>query len=167
MISTSTNLTDLPAGTFSLRPAAATDLDAIHALLRESELPIDGVAEALSDFVVAESDGRLVGVIGLEVCCDDALLRSAAVAREWRGRGLGRALVSRIIADAEARGTRALYLLTTTAEHYFPSFGFERTTRDRVPDAVRATGEFRSVCCASAIVMWKELAPATSPRAGT
>jgi amino-acid N-acetyltransferase len=61
---------------------------------------------------------------------------------------------------------RALYLLTTTAEHYFPAFGFERTTRDRVPYAVRATSEFRSVCPDSAIVMWKELVPASSPPAG-
>ena len=167
MISTSTNFADGVAGAFSLRPAASADLDAIHALLRESALPVDGVADALADFVVAESEGRLVGVIGLEVCCNDALLRSAAVAGEWRGRGLGRALVTRIIADAESRGMRALYLLTTTAEHYFPSFGFERTTRDRVPDAVRATGEFRSVCPDSAIVMWRELAPARVQPAGS
>jgi amino-acid N-acetyltransferase len=102
---------------------------------------------------VAEADGDLVGVAGLEVCCDDALLRSVAVKPEWRSKGVGRALVTRAISDAEARGIRALYLLTTTAEHYFPSFGFKKITREDVPEPVRATDEFTTACPASATVM--------------
>jgi amino-acid N-acetyltransferase len=53
---------------------------------------------------------------------------------------------------------QALYLLTTTAERYFPSFGFSVTTREKVPDAVRDTVEFRSACPASAVVMVRPLA---------
>jgi len=141
------------------RPAREDDLAAIERLLTKSELPLVGVAEILPTVVVAEADGALVGVAGLEVCCDEALLRSVAVAPEWRSRGLGRALVTRVIADAEARGIRALYLLTTTAEHYFPSFGFHRIARDEVPEAVRATAEFREACPASATVMRCVLGP--------
>jgi amino-acid N-acetyltransferase len=99
-----------------------------------------------------------VGVAGLEVCCDNALLRSVAVAPEWRSRGLGRELVTRVIADAEARGIHALYLLTTTAERYFPSFGFATIARDAVPEDIRTTGEFRDACPASATVMARPLA---------
>ena len=133
--------------------AAASDLPAVERLLTDSALPLDGVREALSDFVVAESEGDLVGVAGLEVCCDDALLRSVAVKPEWRSRGVGRQLVTHAIANAESRGLRALYLLTTTAEHYFPSFGFQKITRDEVPDSVRETKEFTSACPATATVM--------------
>jgi N-acetylglutamate synthase-like GNAT family acetyltransferase len=61
--------------------------------------------------------------------------------------------VTRLIADAEARGFRALYLLTMTAEQYFPRFGFQPIDRDAVPAAVRATAEFREACPASATVM--------------
>ena len=136
-----------------IRPAAASDLPAVEQLLTESSLPLDGVREALADFVVAESDGSLVGVAGLEICCDDALLRSVAVKPEWRSRGVGRQLVTRAIANAESRGLRALYLLTTTAEHYFPSFGFRKITRDEVPEAVRDTREFTSACPSTATVM--------------
>ncbi len=75
----------------------------------------------------------------------------------WRSRGLGRALVTRVIADAEARGIRALYLLTTSAEQYFPSFGFRTIARDAVPDDVRETDEFRSACPATATVMERQL----------
>lgn len=136
-----------------LRAATAADLPGVEALLTASSLPLAGVPEAISEFVVAEADGAIVGVAGLEVCCDDALLRSVAVAPEWRSRGVGRALVERKIADAEARGLRALYLLTTTAERYFPSFGFKEVARDAVPEAVRETQEFREACPSSAAVM--------------
>jgi amino-acid N-acetyltransferase len=61
--------------------------------------------------------------------------------------------VARVIADAEARGIPALYLLTTTAERYFPRFGFEVVERAEVPDDVRTTAEFTSACPASAVVM--------------
>ena len=142
----------------TVRPASPDDLARVEALLVASKLPLDGVAQALPTFVVAEHENALVGVAGLEVCCNNALLRSVAVAPEWRSRGLGRELVTRVIAEAEARGIRALYLLTTTAEHYFPSFGFTTVSRDAVPDDIRATGEFQGACPASATVMARTLA---------
>lgn len=113
--------------------------------------------EAVGDFVVAHAGDALIGVAGLEVCCDNALLRSVAVSTEWRSHGIGRALVTRVISDAEARGLHALYLLTTTAEHYFPSLGFAATSRDAVPEDIRATAEFQGACPASAIVMRRPL----------
>ena len=129
-------------------------------LLSASDLPLDGVREALGAFVVAEAGSDIVGVAGLEVCRHDALLRSVAVLPEWRSHGLGRTLVTRVIADAEARGLRALYLLTTTAERYFPSFGFRTIGRDEVPEALRGTAEFRDACPASATVMYRPVAGA-------
>ncbi len=137
----------------TLRPARTADLAAIEQLLTASGLPLAGVAEALPNFTIAESGSALVGVAGLEVCRENALLRSVAVVPEWRSRGLGRALVTRVIADAEAGGIPALYLLTTSAERYFPSFGFEVVAREDVPTAVRETKEFQGECPASATAM--------------
>lgn len=151
-------------GAPTLRSATPDDLPEIERLLADAHLPVDGVADSLATFVVAEHAGNLVGAAGLELCCDDALLRSVVVAPAWQSRGLGRALVSRAIAEAEARRLQALYLLTTTAEHYFPAFGFERTTRDAVPAAVRATAEFQTACPASATVMKKTLDPSCDSR---
>jgi amino-acid N-acetyltransferase len=145
---------ELPGTT--LRLATHDDESAVNALLTASALPLDGVHDALPCFVVAEEGGEIVGVAGIEACGvtgEHALLRSVAVAPSWRNRGLGRVLVKRAIAEAEARGTRALYLLTTTADKYFPSFGFSVTARDAVPDDVRATAEFQGACPASATVM--------------
>jgi amino-acid N-acetyltransferase len=153
----------LVIATTQIRPAGETDLAGIEQLLTQNHLPLDGVREALGTFVVAEADGDLVGVAGLEICCDDALLRSVAVSPEWRSRGVGRALVTRAISDAEARGIRALYLLTTTAERYFPSFGFKKIERADVPEAVRATKEFTVACPASAAVMARNLLSSVAP----
>lgn len=94
-----------------LRPARSSDLPAIERLLTDSGLPLAGVAAALDTFTVAESGTEVVGVAGLEICCDNALLRSVAVMPEWRSRGLGRTLVTHVVADTAARGLRGLYLL--------------------------------------------------------
>ena len=144
----------------TFRGASAADLPRIERLLTASDLPLAGVREALPTFLVAEDEGEVIGVAGLEICCDNALLRSVAVDQRYRSRGVGRALVTRLIAQAEARGLRALYLLTTTAEHYFPSFGFRPIERSEVPEDVRATEEFTTACPASAMVMARELTAA-------
>jgi amino-acid N-acetyltransferase len=95
----------------------------------------------------------VVGAVGLEFYGPDALLRSAVVSRELRGSGLGGVLIARLLAQAEARGVRGVYLLTTTAERYFPRFGFERIDRAEIPEAVRQSDEFREACPASAVAM--------------
>lgn len=75
----------------TIRPATSSDFTAVERLLMQSDLPLDGVRESLTHFVVAEAGNELVGVAGLEICCDNALLRSVAVAPGWRSHGLGRA----------------------------------------------------------------------------
>lgn len=149
-------MTDTAALAATVRPATPADLAGVEALLTRSGLPLDGVRDALPTFVVAQAGDDIVGVAGLELCRDNALLRSVAVADSHRSHGVGRALVTRVITDAEARGIPALYLLTTTAEHYFPKFGFRPIARDQTPDDIRATAEFTSACCASAVVMCRE-----------
>jgi amino-acid N-acetyltransferase len=137
----------------TLRSATVADVPAVERLLAAAGLPVVGVPASIAMFVIAVHRGELVGVAGLELCCDNGLLRSVAVAPTWQNRGLARALVSRVIAEAEERHLHAMYLLTTTAAHYFPKFGFTRTTREAVPSDVAATDEFTSACPASAVVM--------------
>lgn len=155
----------------TLRSAAPADLRAVERLLAASDLPTAGVAELFAtradDFVVADdpdAPGELAAVAGLEVCCDgtpnaNALLRSVAVQPAWRQHGLGQALVRRVVCRAEERGLRALYLLTMTAEHYFPRFGFAPVERGAVPPEIAATLEFQSACPASAVAMARPVSP--------
>ncbi len=145
-----------------MRPAAPDDLPSVLSLLGKANLPTQGVdSGALSDFIVAQRDGKLVGVVGLEIYRESALLRSAAVDPGWRGTGIGRALIERALDLSRERGIQDVYLLTTTAEHYFPRFGFCCVNRESVPDAVRESVEFREACPASAVVMRKNVLQST------
>lgn len=145
-----------------IRPAGEADRPEIEQLLEASGLPLAGVAEALDEFLVAREGGRLTGAIGLELYGSAALLRSAAVDPAARGRRVGAMLVDRLLAEAGGRGIRDLYLLTTTAERWFPRFGFEPISRSEVPEAIRNSVEFREACPASAIVMVRRTT-ATAP----
>jgi amino-acid N-acetyltransferase len=129
------------------------------ALLERAGLPRDGLSPALADFIVAERDGGVVGAVGLEVYGSAALLRSAVVDPALRGTGLGARLIEQVLDHARLRGSRDVYLLTTTAERWFPRFGFTLVAREAVPAAVRGSVEFREACPASAAVMWKTLVP--------
>ena len=88
-------------------------------------------------------------------------LRSAVVSPGHRGSGIGRRLVEWLLERAAEEGIEEMYLLTTTAEQYFPRFGFTRTTRTAVPDAVKASAEFQGACPDTAVVMLRRIV--TSP----
>lgn len=136
-----------------MRPATARDAPAVHILLRQAALPTAGVPDDLAHFFVAERDGAVIGTIGLESYGDAVLLRSAAVAAEARGTGVGEQLVRTLLAHARGLHVRHVILLTTTAERWFPRFGFARIARADVPAALHASAEFQGACPASATVM--------------
>lgn len=141
-----------------IRTASPVDLERVERLLAASSLPLDGVALALPGFIVAEESGRILGAVAVEPCGEYGLLRSAVVDRSARSRGIGRQLVERVIDAARQKRLKSLYLLTTTAENYFPLFGFEVTNREDAPDSIRQTAEFTTACPASATLMKLDLA---------
>lgn len=149
------------SGPVDVRRATTADLQSVHTLLSQSNLPLDGVSDCIERFFVAEAGGTIVGSIGMERHGPFALLRSAAVSQPLQGRGIGSRLVEELIADAERQGVSAMYLLTTTAEGYFPSFGFQQVDREAVPSDLADSPELKGACPASAIVMRKALAPAS------
>jgi len=138
-----------------VRPADERDYQAVAELLRTAGLPLAGVSPTLAGFYVAEERGQVLGAVGLEVHGEDGLLRSAVVDAAARGTGIGLTLVHRVLSHARERGLGAVYLLTTTAEGYFPRFGFVRIAREDVPEPVQASVEFREACPASAAAMRK------------
>ena len=139
--------------TFDLRPATAGDHATVIELLQTGKLPVDGVPDSLEHFIVAEAEGKTIGTIGLERYGQYGLLRSAVVSSGWQRRGVGRALVERLLDYSRDLSLDAIYLLTTTAEGYFPSFGFIGVGRPDVPAEVQKSVEFTSACPASAAVL--------------
>jgi amino-acid N-acetyltransferase len=133
------------------------DLDDVLELLTASQLPLDGLRDHLATTLVARHDGRVVGSATLEIYPDGALLRSVAVAPAVQNQRLGRRLTEAAIRLAGERAMPAIYLLTTTADGYFPKFGFERIARSDVPASVQTSIEFTSACPSTATVMRKPL----------
>ena len=140
-----------------IEAATERDLPAIRSLLERLRLPLAGVDEHLRTLLVAREGAQIVGTAALELYADGALLRSVAVEPRQQGKQLGHQLTDAALQLAVAHGVDTVFLLTTTAEHFFPKFGFEQIERDQVPPSVRESVEFQSACPASAIVMRKPL----------
>ena len=140
-----------------IEPATHEDAGGLLALMERAHLPTDGLSDHLDAALVARDGNRIVGSAAIEIYADGGLLRSVAVDADHRGAGLGERLTAAAIEAAERRELPALYLLTTTAERFFPRFGFERIAREDVPASVQASIEFRGACPDSAVVMLKRL----------
>jgi amino-acid N-acetyltransferase len=133
------------------------DLGAVLTLLTKAFLPREGVAEHFRHFLVARANGGVVGSLGMERYGPSALLRSLAVAPEYRGQGLGRALTERLLEEAREQGVKRVFLLTETAAGYFPRFAFKPIASEDADVEVQRSVEFRTACCRSAICMRLDL----------
>ena len=140
-----------------IESATERDLPGIRALLERLQLPVAGVDEHLPTMLVAREGEQIVGTAALELYADGALLRSVAVDPRQQGKQLGHQLTDAALQLATTHGANIVFLLTTTAERFFPKFGFERISREQVPASVRQSVEFQSACPSSAIVMRKPL----------
>lgn len=143
-----------------LRPAQGADLPGIVTLLTACGLPASDLNEAsLAHFQVVESAARLVGVAGLDVAAGHGLLRSVAVAPDFRGTGVASRLVKTVEDAARNSALTALYLLAKDAKaaSYFARIGYAPVDRARVPPALLALPEFSQLCPQSSPCLRKVL----------
>ena len=130
----------------------------VVALLEAEGLPAADLTEAhLRHFFFIGTDGAPSALVGLEICGEEALLRSLVVSAAARSQGLGSALVQHAEDYAAAHQVRALYLLTITAESYFAHRGYKRLDRAQAPPSIQSTREFASLCPSSSAFMIKRL----------
>jgi len=141
------------------RPA----MEAAAALLESADLPVSDLTDAyMEHFFYVGPASAPIGLVGVEMCGVDALLRSLVVSPEHRSAGLGQTLVAHAESHAGEQGARAIYCLTTTAEAFFRRRGYVDADRDRAPAAVRGTREFSAICPVSSAFLVKKL-PADGP----
>jgi amino-acid N-acetyltransferase len=143
---------------FAVRVARAADFSRVRDLLIAARLPIEDLKSASGlRLWVAEDQDRIVGAIGLESLGAAGLLRSLVVVPSHRQHGLGSSLTETLERAARAKGIEVLVLLTQTAEAFFKRHGYKVIERGHVPDEVKHSAEFQSLCPASAICMTKSL----------
>jgi len=127
-------------------------------LLEAASLPAGDLTDAhMEHFFFSGAPSLPSGIVGLELCGQDALLRSLTVAPTLRSKGLGSALVERAETHARSQGARSVFLLTTTAEEFFRRRGYRSVPRENAPPGIRETREFADMCPASSAFMVKTL----------
>ena len=138
----------------NITDASADDLAEILDLLSEVQLPHDGVAENIDNFFIARDASSLVATIGLERHGNTALLRSAAVAPQYQGCGIGSRLTKHLLERATSDGVERVVLLTATASEFFTRhFGFCETPRTVFENELAASSEWNLPRCSSAICL--------------
>ena len=137
-----------------IRAATDADLPAVQRLLEAAALPGEGVGDFFpGNYVVATRGAEIVAAIGVENYGSHGLLRSAVVADQLRGQGLGADLTHERLDWSRQLGLEDIFLLTTTAASFFEKLGFARTDRGAVPPEVQQAPEFASICPSTAVVM--------------
>jgi amino-acid N-acetyltransferase len=139
-------------------PLAAWERDGLKAALSKAGLPADDVGDPQLLFWRFETLNDVpVGFGGLEIHGPDALLRSVVILPPLREIGMGRAIVDTLETEAAARQCRAIYLLTTSQADFFARLGYAPCARGEVPDTIRNSGQFVSLCPEDAAVMVKRM----------
>lgn len=146
-------------GSYRIRNAYADDHEIIRSLLREAGLPTEDLLDdAFRHFIVCVCDEVIVGAVGLEQYGVAALIRSLVVAKSHRSHRIATRLLSEIETRALALGSSTLFSLTTTARQWLEGHGFNEVDRNRVPEAIRGSSQFRDLCPASATCLAKTIA---------
>ena len=126
-----------------IRMAEADDVDAMHALLlpyseKKIVLPRshDDLFEHLQEFVVAEYDGRLVGLAALHVYQSNlAEIRSLVVSDSHQGMGIGRLLVDGCEKVATELGLEKVFALTYV-ENFFGQLDYAAVQKETLPHKI-------------------------------
>ena len=93
--------------------------------------------------MVAVIRKEVIGCAAIELLGTQALLRSVAVDRPWRRRGIGRALVVACLDFAQRRGATAVALVTMFWNtNFFRGVGFATVSRRQLPAGIRLNPMF-------------------------
>jgi len=133
------------------------DFNQFKKLLADSGLPTEDLDYQQQVLIAFYEDKEFIATAGLEIYGNDALLRSVAVVKEKQKHGIGSLILEQLKHVLLENKIQNLYLLTETAKNFFLKKGFELIERKDVPESVKASAEFSSICPASAFVMIKQI----------
>jgi len=133
------------------------DQNAIIALLKDNDLPVEDLDFNTQKTRFKKESDEIIAVCAIEKYGSYGLLHSFCVRKDFQGNGIGKSLYREILDDCQKKGIHALFLLTTTAHNYFKELGWSEIWRNAVPQEVRQSKEFISLCPESAVCMMLSL----------
>jgi len=136
-------MTSVVTNEIIIRRATIADAQAIADLVnlgeREGQLiprTIDSIRNSIDDWMIAESDERIIGVGSLvEMGPTLTEVRSLAVAPHFRQFGIGAKIVAALLDLAREREIPTVFALTR-AVRFFEKQGFVVTTKNNFPEKV-------------------------------
>jgi [ribosomal protein S18]-alanine N-acetyltransferase len=127
------------AGRSAIRPAQPSDLADVAAIERavfSDPWSTNDFVECLASgvpFLIAESRGVVIGYVIARRAADEGEILNLGVAPARRGRGVGRRLVERVLAQLAGQGVRDVYLevreSNAVARRLYQSLGFAEVAR--------------------------------------
>ena len=130
-----------------IRKTTTKDVKAIYHLLKKHSDRGELLPRALSDlyddvrdFNVFEEkgSGSIIGACALHVCWEDlAEIRSLAVCERYQRKGIGSALVTTALAEAEDLGIKRVFTLTYRPD-FFNNHGFKIVDKATLPQKIWA-----------------------------
>lgn len=125
------------------RKAKFKDVEAVHKLINDyadQGLMLarsrNVLYETLRDLVIAEENGKVVGVGSLHLVWDElAEIRAMAVAPHITKNGVGRTIVEALTQEAVDLGVKTLFTLTYQPG-FFTKLGFKEITKEQLPQKV-------------------------------
>jgi amino-acid N-acetyltransferase len=127
-------------------------------LLDACGLPVDDISEDRSPrFLAVRREGHVVATVALEYHGHEGLVRSLAVAPDYRGKGIATDLLAFAESLAYAHDVDDLYLLTDSASGFFEKQDYAPLDRPEAPPTIAQTPQFTTLCPSSATLMRKSL----------
>ena len=126
-----------------IKKATVKDAKTIHSLINyyaktDMMLPrsLNEIYENIRDFFICSDNGTPVATSALHVLWEDlAELKSIAVLKEYRGKGVGKKLVERCLKEAKSLGIKKVFALTYNPEFLVDS-GFKEIDKNELPQKV-------------------------------
>lgn len=124
-----------------VRNAKFEDAKSLYLLIKEHPrevLPrsVSDIIENIDRFVVAEADGRMVGVASWQILPDigrakdpSVEIKSVAVSKDYQGHGVGTALIQSVLKRVKAFNPYQIVVLTFSPG-YFARFGFSEVRKE-------------------------------------
>lgn len=125
-------------------------------LLEANKLPASDLHPGVKKFLLL-SGSEVIGTGGLEIFSNIGLVRSVSVADAYKGKGYGREISRMLESAAKQLNVQELFLLTDTAKDFFAKLDYQVIERNAVPQSIRETQQFSSICPSSAIIMMKKI----------
>jgi len=94
----------------------------------------DEIAQNIRSYVVARINEKIVGFCALHIFSKQlAEIRSIIIDKNYRGKGIGKHLVSFLINEGKNLGVDSVFALTYERE-FFQKIGFEEIEKDKLPE---------------------------------